>query len=216
MPQRDAAAEKVRAQRDAARDAIAANREVNTLLKEFARDEARVARDTERTKAQLARQGFAQWKAAQDVRHSLSMQAWSEEQSATRKAGNEVANLIKTAVGLQAFRMAAGAIGAEFKSTAQYIANMSKEFIQLRRSMQEVATLSGKANSSAFTIEEATKARNAHLNPTESRGFPGRVPQFRRLAGQRRRTARRGPEADRFPGQGIRGSRRRIDEGLGG
>ena len=41
----------------------------------------------------------------------------------------------------------------------------------MRRTMQEVATLSGVANNNQFTVEQAKQAKQARLNPEEWRDF---------------------------------------------
>ena len=48
---------------------------------------------------------------------------------------------------------------------------MAKEFQGLRKSMQEVATLKGSGNTNEFTLQEAQKAQQFHLNPQEYRDF---------------------------------------------
>ena len=69
--------------------------------------------------------------------------------------GDSMATFIKGQIGLAAIKSTVGEISNQFRATSEYIMASSKEFQNLRKSMQEVATLRGEANSNKFTIEEA-------------------------------------------------------------
>jgi hypothetical protein len=94
--------------------------------------------------------------------------------------GSSVAGLMKAQMSLAAIKQTASAIGGAFNDTAKYVQEMAKEFQALRKTMQEVATLKGVANSNKFTVDEAEKAQKAHLSPAEMRDFQA---QFMNYAG---------------------------------
>jgi hypothetical protein len=96
------------------------------------------------------------------------------------KLGTSLVGLMRAQIDLQTIRATVNAIGGAFNDTAKYIQEMAKEFQGLRKSMQEVATLKGVANSSQFTVEEAKKAESFHLSPQEFRDFQA---QFQNYAG---------------------------------
>jgi hypothetical protein len=95
-------------------------------------------------------------------------------------ATDSVAGLMKAQMGLSAIKAAGSAIAASFSETSRYIMESAKNFQELRKSYQEFATLSGQANSSKFTIEEAQKGQASHLSPQEWRDFQS---EFKNYAG---------------------------------
>src|SRR5205814_9567960 len=92
-------------------------------------------------------------------------------QDATKGLGGEMAGLMRAQMSLSIIQKVAGAITEQMNAAAEYTRKVGKEFIELRRTMQEVATLSGKPNTAQFTLEEARKAQTAHLTPQEYRDF---------------------------------------------
>ena len=70
-------------------------------------------------------------------------------------------------------RSAGQVIGSEFKRTADYVKQMASEFADLRKTMQEVATLSGnpEGNSNEFTTAQAKEAQKYGLKASEYRDF---------------------------------------------
>ena len=91
-----------------------------------------------------------------------------------------LAGLMKAQIGLSAIKGAATEIASQFRETAQHVIQTSKEFQALRKSMQEVATLKGSANTNHFTLAEAKKAQTFNLTPQESRNFQA---EFQNYAG---------------------------------
>jgi hypothetical protein len=92
--------------------------------------------------------------------------------------GSSLTGLLKAQIGLSAMRQTASAIGAAFNDTAKYVQESAKQFAELRKTMQEVATLKGEANSNKFTLQEAEKAQKAHLTPQEYRDFQAEFMNF--------------------------------------
>ena len=87
--------------------------------------------------------------------------------AATKNFGGELAGLMKAQIGLAVIKQAAVAISDQYRDASQHVMQMAKEFQALRRSMQEVATLRGEANTSKFTLAEAEKAQQFNLTPQE-------------------------------------------------
>ena len=94
--------------------------------------------------------------------------------------GNSVVGLMKAQISLAAIKVTALAIGGAFDDAAKYVQEIAKDFQALRKTMQEVATLKGSANTNQFTIEKAEKAQKAHPSPTEYQDFQA---QFMNYAG---------------------------------
>jgi hypothetical protein len=93
---------------------------------------------------------------------------------------NSLGEMLLAQVSLGTIKGTAQAIASEFDKTTDYIRQSAKEFQNLRKSMQEVATLKGSPNSNQFTLEEANKAQSFNLTPTEYRDFQA---QFQNYAG---------------------------------
>jgi hypothetical protein len=81
-------------------------------------------------------------------------------------------------VGLSVVKGAAAAITTEFKRAADYVKSLASDFSALRKTMQEVATLKGEPNSNQFTVAEAKKGEQFHLNPQEYRDFQAEFMNF--------------------------------------
>jgi hypothetical protein len=94
--------------------------------------------------------------------------------------GSELAGIMKAQIALSTVTRVASAIRDSWDDTAKYVQNAAKEFQALRKTMQEVATLKGSANTNQFTLKEARKAQSFHLNPGEYRDFQA---QFQNYAG---------------------------------
>jgi hypothetical protein len=94
--------------------------------------------------------------------------------------GRELANIMKAQIGLASVKQVASAVRESWDDTAKYVQNAAKEFQNLRKTMQEVATLKGEQNSTEFTLKEARQAEAFHLNPSEYRDFQA---QFQNYAG---------------------------------
>jgi hypothetical protein len=86
---------------------------------------------------------------------------------------NHGAHLAFSAVGA-----AISAMSSQFKAAVDYITNISKEFVELRQAMQQVAALNGEAYTNQFTVAEAMKAAAANLTPQEWRAFQEQFQSF--------------------------------------
>lgn len=93
---------------------------------------------------------------------------------------DSIGGLIKGQMTYAAIKGVAQSIGEQFKEAADRTREMAKDFIALRQTMQEVATLQGKPVTTEFTLEQAQKAKAAHLTPAEFRDFQA---QFLNYAG---------------------------------
>lgn len=160
-------AEKIRGIRNAAKEQATANRQANSLLKDLARDETRIARETAAAKRRADKETFQQWKMGADFRHKLTMKAWSDEQAAIRGSRSELADLIKTGAGLGAIHEVAGAIGSEFEKAYEYIDKTARQFADVRQAIIQVAALRDKAPTNKFTMEQAAQAEKAGLTPQQ-------------------------------------------------
>lgn len=167
-----------KAEKDAASQRVATSRAINALLQQFARDEEKLARDraaadvraarsAAAARRQADRETFAAWKAAQDIRHRETMEAWEIERAAVKESSSEIAKLIKTGLGLAAVSRVAHFIGDEFRKASEYVAEMSKKFADLRTALQQVSALRNTQNTNKFTAEQIKTAAKAGLTPQE-------------------------------------------------
>ena len=101
--------------------------------------------------------------------------------AAAKGFGSELGGIMKAQIGLSAIRQVAAAMGSEFKRSAEEVARMAKQFGQVRDSMQQVASLSGRQNSNQFTVEQSNKAQRRNDGGGVDPG-PGRIPEPRRGA----------------------------------
>lgn len=132
--------------------------------------EIELAQEAQAEQERLAKQAAA--------RHKAAMKAWEQEQEKIRQAKDEAARFTNELATIQKAQMVfAGmekilhAVTEELNRAANHSREVAKEFIEMRRTMQEVATLSGKGNENEVTLEEARKAKAAHLTPQEYRDF---------------------------------------------
>lgn len=164
---RQFARDEERAARDAARARSQANREANSLLSQFARDEARLARQVAAEKRQADRGTFQAWKAAQDVRHRETMEAWQAEQAAIKATDGQMSGLIKTGLAIAGVTGLASALGSEFARAAEYCRDVANQFADIRQAIVQVAALRDKQPTNKFTMEQIRKAEEAGLTPQQ-------------------------------------------------
>jgi hypothetical protein len=162
--------------RDLAAKAAASAKDSTAAAKQAADAQAKAAQDAAEKQKQAARDAFADWKRKADDQHRTAMWMWEDQQGAIDKAGGAVGRvgdsmtgLMKAQMGLHAVKTTFSAIMDSAEKASEYVRNMAKEFVSLRKSMQEVASLKGVPNTTAFTIEEAEKAAAVGLTPAERR-----------------------------------------------
>jgi hypothetical protein len=132
-----------------------------------------VRMDVDKAIKQLQKIGSSGKKAGDEVDAGAkkAKKGLDEAKPAADGFGKSLLDITKAQMGLQAIRATADAIGSAFNDTAEYVRGMAKEFQELRKTMQEVATLKGSPNSNQFTVQEAEKAQKFHLKPQEYRDF---------------------------------------------
>jgi hypothetical protein len=138
--------------------------------------------DPSKATAALGKVGAAGTKAGNQVAGGAGKgkKGLQDLETGAGKASESLLALGRAQLGLSTLRTVTGAIGEEFKRAADYIKDISAEFADLRKTMQEVATLKGSANNNEFTVQEAKTAQQFHLNPQEYRDFQA---QFMNYAG---------------------------------
>lgn len=92
-------------------------------------------------------------------------------QDAVKKTTDSLSTLIKTQVGLAAFKNMASTIGGEWRKVADDIGRASREWQQFRQSLQGVASLENKSNTNAFAESEVDRAERARVTPAEAKDF---------------------------------------------
>jgi hypothetical protein len=96
-------------------------------------------------------------------------QGFAKAKGASEGLGTSLLGLMKAQIGLAAIRQTAQAVASDFKESNEYVMRTAKEFQNLRKTMQEVATLRGVANTNKFTLSEAQAAQASGLTPAERR-----------------------------------------------
>jgi hypothetical protein len=164
--------------RDLAAKAAASAKDSAAAAKQAADAQAAAAREAADAQKQAAADAFADWKRKADDQHRTAMWMWEDQQAGIQKAdgamsrfGDSMGNVIKGQMALSGLRSIAQGAAEGFKDAADYVRNMAREFISLRKSMQEVASLRGQPNTNEFTLEEAKKAEASGLTPGERRDF---------------------------------------------
>lgn len=79
----------------------------------------------------------------------------------------DVLTSLATHQGYQMVKDLASAMSDGFKESAEYVKEVSREFTDLRTSLQEIAALQGRDNSGSFTTDQARAAASAGLKPEE-------------------------------------------------
>ncbi len=59
------------------------------------------------------------------------------------------------------------AVAGSFKQTSEYVQSITKEFVELRGQMQQIAALTNRTNEGKFTVEQSKAAAKASLTPQE-------------------------------------------------
>lgn len=98
-------------------------------------------------------------------------QAGKDGEDGAKGFQGAIAGLIQTALGFGAIKSLVGQMGAELARSADYVRSVTKEFIDLQKSMQGVASLAGKLNTAQFAHEEIRGAERANVTPQEYREF---------------------------------------------
>lgn len=62
-------------------------------------------------------------------------------------------------------------IAAAYQETSRYIHEAANKFVELQQTLQQVAALTGKANTGQFTVEQAKQAEAAGVTPDQWRTF---------------------------------------------
>ncbi len=129
--------------------------------------------DASKAKAALTTVGAAGRKAGDDVAVGAAKGKRGVQgiESGAGSATKSLLSLGRAQIGFSMIKAAGQAIGSEFKRAADYVKEVANEFAELRKTMQEVATLKGEANSNKFTVEEARKAQGMGLTAAENRDF---------------------------------------------
>jgi hypothetical protein len=132
--------------------------------------------------AQIAKVGAAGNKAGVAVAAGAAQgkRGLQDLQSGADSASHSLLALGRAQLTFATIKAVTGEIGAEFKRAADYVKEMSAEFAGLRKSMQELAALSGVSNENAFTVEQAKLGQKYGLSPEENRRFQE---EFKNFAG---------------------------------
>jgi hypothetical protein len=85
--------------------------------------------------------------------------------------GTEIGGLVKAQLTLAAVKQVASAFADSMNQAAERAAQMSKDFVQLQKSMQGIACLAEEKHIDKFTLEEAQKAGAANATPEEFVGL---------------------------------------------
>ncbi len=140
-------------------------------------------------------------------------------QAGVQELGAGAQQTTKTLIGIQAaqigftvIRQSAAAVSAEYKRAADYVKSLANDFADLRKTMQEFATLRGVANSNEFTVEQAKKAQQYGLTPEQYRDFQD---EYLNYAGSQVGDVTQVRQAHRGAERRIRRPSRRADERIG-
>jgi hypothetical protein len=101
--------------------------------------------------------------AAMDKAGSAAGRAGKEAMGFAR----ELAAIQKAQIAIQAVERVGGAIADQLRRAAEFTRETAREFIELRRQMQQVAALTGKANQNQFALGQVQAAARANLKPEE-------------------------------------------------
>ncbi|MHB8359797.1 MAG: hypothetical protein ACYDCP_09930 [Thermoplasmataceae archaeon] len=96
---------------------------------------------------------------------------FQEADAGAQDYGRTLVDIAKAQIGLSLAKQAAAAIGTEYARSAGYVADMAKQFAELRQAMQQVAALKGLPNNNEFALGEVQKAAKASLTPEAWRTF---------------------------------------------
>jgi hypothetical protein len=138
---------------------------------EFKHDDALVSlraiqRATKAAGDESKKTGKAGKDAADDWKHGYDEATQSVDKGSSALAKMMTAQWAMHAA-TSAYKYVVGGLGEEYKRQAEYVKSLANDFADLRKGMQEVATLSGRANSNEFTVEQAEKAAKFNLSPEE-------------------------------------------------
>jgi hypothetical protein len=112
--------------------------------------------------ADLARVGAAGKKAGDEVDQGMK-----KAKGGTESFGGSVAGLMRAQMTLGAVKAVGHAIGDEMRRSSDYVKNLADQFARTRTTMQEIATLSGQANTNEFVVKQAQQGNKFGLTPQE-------------------------------------------------
>jgi hypothetical protein len=172
----------VKARASIAKDFAAAEKradaELEAAFRKVKQAEVNETRQALRQQTSDQRQAFREWKQEHDNQHKLAMMNWAEQQKSI-KATEQATFSSAAALGTYAAGFASlgtaktvlSAIVTQLSAASDFTKETARNFIELRKSMQQVAALKDKQNDAKFTMQEVEKAKAAGLMPDEWRGF---------------------------------------------
>lgn len=93
-------------------------------------------------------------------------EGFDEAGTSAKTLGDRIGDVLSHQ-GYQMLKDAAMLAAQGFKESADYVREISKEYVVLRETLQQVAALTGKQNSGTFTSDQARAAEQAGLKPEE-------------------------------------------------
>jgi hypothetical protein len=122
--------------RDQASNRERLNRQTNALLKQFAADETRAAKQADAEKTRSSQSAFRAWKQAHYEQHKLTMMNWAEEQAALKQnislEDAATAAIKSYALGL----VGVGAVAGGIKAVSDYLAQIRRDTIDSVKEME--------------------------------------------------------------------------------
>jgi len=127
--------------------------------------------DPSKATAALAKVSAAGKKAGDDVDAGAkkAKQGLDDMSGGAEAAGAAMLGLSAAQFGLSVVHTAAAAVGEEFKRAADYVKKLAEDFAGLRKTMGELAALTGVPNSNKFTVEQAKRGQKYGMTPEENR-----------------------------------------------
>lgn len=181
----DAARAKASITKDFARADQRAQDELNAAFRKAKQDEVRETQQALRKQTADKKQAFREWKQEHDNAHKVAMMQWEQQQEAIKETERAT---FSSAAALGAYVTGFASLGtakavlstivSQLNSAADFTKETAKNFIELRKSMQQVAALKDKSNDAKFTLEEVEKAKAASLTPDEWRNFQEEFQSF--------------------------------------
>jgi hypothetical protein len=90
------------------------------------------------------------------------------------KASNAMEQMLRinqATIAFNAMKSVAGAVVQVLFDAADYARKMAADFVQLQKSMQGIAAITGQPNQNKFVMGEINKAESANLTPTDWKDF---------------------------------------------
>lgn len=86
------------------------------------------------------------------------------------RAMDAITGMMTAQAAIGAYKSVIAGMSDEYKRQAEYVKAVAAEFVGLRRTLQEVATLRGESNTNEFVVSEAKKAAAFGMTPQERQG----------------------------------------------